>query len=96
MAEHGHGTALAPGPGVWLEAIFTKADLETVLEQYPPLKIVLGDNGSLLLAEAKEVFLLPNERVGIVCDAMLRWPILRFDMPVSLRGLTVRVLPVVE
>jgi hypothetical protein len=96
MAKHSHGTALAPGPGVWLEAILTKADLQTVLEQFSPLKIVLGDSGSLLLAEPKEVFLIPDEGVGIVCDATLHWPILGFDVPVSLRGLTVRVLPVIE
>jgi hypothetical protein len=81
---------------MWLEAILTKADLETVLQQFSPLKILLGDNGSLLLAEPKEVSLVPDQGIEVVCDATLHWPILGFDLPVALRGLTVRVLPVVD
>jgi hypothetical protein len=81
---------------MWLEAILTEADLETVLQQFSPLKILLGDNGSLLLAEPKEVSLIPDQGIEVVCDATLHWPILGFDLPVALRGLTVRVLPVVD
>ena len=73
----------------------TKADLETVLQQFSPLKILLGDNGSLLLAEPKEVSLIPDQGIEVVCDATLHWPILGFDLPVALRGLTC-VQPIVD
>jgi hypothetical protein len=81
---------------MWLEAILTETDLETVLQQFSPLKILLGDNGSLLLAEPKEVSLIPDQGIEVVCDATLHWPILGFDLPVALRGLRVRVLPLVD
>jgi hypothetical protein len=81
---------------MWMEAILTKADLETVLRQFSPLKIVLGDSGSLLLAEPKEVLLIPDEGIGVVCDATLHWPVLGFDVPVHFHGLTVRIRPLVD
>jgi hypothetical protein len=96
MRKHCHGMALARAGTMWLEAIFTKADLEMVLAQFSPLKILLGDNGSLLLAEPTEVVLIPDEGIGVVCDVTLHWPVLGFDVPVAFRGLTVRILPVVE
>jgi hypothetical protein len=88
--------ALAQHEGMWLEAIFTKADLQAVLQQFSPLKLVLGDSGSLLLAEVNEVTLIPDQGIGVVCDATLHWPVLGFDVPVHFRGLTVRVLPIVD
>jgi hypothetical protein len=81
---------------MWLEAILTKTDLETVLLQFSPMKIVLGDNGSLLLAEPKEVTMIPDAGIGVIVDATLHWPILGFDVPVHFRGLTLRVLPIVD
>ena len=80
---------------MWLEAILTKRDLETVLQQFAPLTIRLGDGGRLLLAEPTEV-LLSEGGLGVVCSATVHWPILGFDVPVALNGLTLRVLPVVE
>jgi hypothetical protein len=81
---------------MFLEAILTKADLETVLRQFSPLKILLGDNGSLLLAEVKDVSFVPDEGIEVVCDGALHWPVLGFDMPVTFNGLALRVLPVVD
>ncbi len=81
---------------MWLEAILTKKDLEEVVREFSPLEILLGDNGSLLLVAPCEVSLIPGEGIGVKCDATLRWPVLGFDVPVSMHALTVRILPRVE
>jgi hypothetical protein len=81
---------------MWLEAILTKRDLETVLQQFAPLTIRLGDGGRLLLADPTEVLLFPEGGLGVVCSATVQWPILGIDVPVALKNLTLRVLPVVE
>ena len=81
---------------MWLEAILTEVDLQTILQQFSPLTIRLGDTGSLSLAEPTGLVLIPDEGIGVVCDATLHWPVLGFDVPVALRGLTVRILPLVD
>jgi hypothetical protein len=79
-----------------LEAVLTKADIERVLRQFSPLTIRLGDGGRLVLVGPMEVSFIPDSGVGVICDATLHWPVLGFDVPVALRGLTVRIFPVVE
>jgi hypothetical protein len=81
---------------MWLEAIFTREDLQEVVGRFSPLKILLGDNGSLLLVAPSEVSLLPDRGIGVTCDATLTWPVLGLDIPVSMHGLVVHVLPAVE
>jgi hypothetical protein len=81
---------------MWLEAILTREDLEGIVEKFSPLEIVLGDSGSLLLVGPCEVSLTPEQGVAVKCDATLRWPVLGFDVPVSMHGLLVHVLPSVE
>ncbi len=81
---------------MWLEAILTREDLEDVVEKFSPLKILLGDSGSLLLVGPCEVSLNPDKGISVKCDAILHWPVLGFDVPVSMHGLLVHVLPTVE
>ncbi len=81
---------------MWLEAVLSKADIETVLRQFSPLTIRLGDGGSLVLVGPAAVSFIPDPGIGVTCDATVYWPVLGFDVPVALRGLTVRVFPVVE
>jgi hypothetical protein len=81
---------------MWLEAILTREDLAGIVEKFSPLEILLGDSGSLLLMGPCEVSLTPDEGVGVKCDATLHWPVLGFDVPVSMHGLLVHVLPSVE
>jgi hypothetical protein len=80
---------------MWLEAILTKEDLQKVVRQFSPLKLLLGDSGTILLASPCEVSLIPGEGIGVVCDATLHWPVLGIDVPVELRSLTLRILPAV-
>ncbi len=81
---------------MWLEAILTREDLQGVAEKFSPLKLLLGDSGSLLLLAPEEVSLIADEGIVVKCDATLQWPVLGFEVPVSLRGLLVHVLPSVE
>jgi hypothetical protein len=90
------GTDLAEPIAMWLEAILTREDLEEVVREFSPLGIHLGETGSLLLVAPRDVSLLPGEGLGVKCDATLHWPVLGFDVPVSMRALTVRILPRVE
>lgn len=81
---------------MWLEAILTKNDLREVAERFAPLKILLGVSGSLLLACPRDVSLVPDNGIALVCDATIHWPVLGLDVPVSLHGLLVNILPAVE
>jgi len=81
---------------MWLEAIFSREDLQDVASKFAPLKILLGDSGSLLLVSPSEVSLIPNRGIALTCDATLHWPVLGVDIPVSMHGLLVHVLPTIE
>jgi hypothetical protein len=81
---------------MWLEAILTREDLRDVAERFSPLEIVLGVTGSLLLVSPRDVSLVPDKGLALTCDATIHWPVLGIDVPVSLRGLLVNVLPAVE
>jgi hypothetical protein len=83
-------------PHMWLEAILTREDLQDIAARFAPLELRLGDNGSLLLVEPREVALIADRGIALKCDATLHWPVLGFDVPVSLHGLTVLILPSVE
>jgi|GEM_PF-1364463 hypothetical protein len=81
---------------MWLEAILTREDLQGVAEKFSPLKLLLGDSGTLLLLAPEEVSLIADKGIVVKCDATLHWPVLGFEVPVSMRGLLVHVLPSVE
>jgi hypothetical protein len=81
---------------MWLEAILSGDDLREVAERFAPLKIVLGVSGSLLLVSPRDVSLIPDKGIALTCDATVHWPVLGLDVPVSLHGLLVNVLPAVE
>lgn len=81
---------------MWLEAILTREDLQQIAERFSPLEIVLGDGGSLLLVEPRDVSLIADTGIAVKCDATLHWPVLGFDVPVVMHGLTVHLLPAVE
>src|SRR5882672_1746175 len=81
---------------MWLEAILAREDLQEIAERFSPLKILLGDSGSLLLVDPRDVSLIADAGIAVKCDATLHWPVLGFDVPVSMHGLTVHILPGVE
>ena len=81
---------------MWLEAILTREDLQAVVERFAPLTILLGESGSLLLVAPTDLSLMPDKGIALRCDATLHWPVLGFDVPVSMHGLLLHILPLVE
>jgi len=39
---------------------------------------------------------MPDKGIALKCDATLHWPVLGFDVPVSMHGLLLHILPLVE
>lgn len=81
---------------MWLEAIFSREDVEEVAERFAPLRLRLRKGGSLVLLAPRDVSLLPEEGIALTCDATLHWPLLGIDVPISLRGVLTRVVPTIE
>ncbi len=81
---------------MWLEAILTKDDLHGVVAQFAPMRFRLGDNGELCLDTPSEVSLIRDQGIRVVCSATLHWPVLGFDVPISIRSVAVLVRPEVE
>jgi hypothetical protein len=81
---------------MWLEATLTKDDLESLLAQFAPLEIRLGESGRLILASPTEVSMNPGKGVGVLCDATVHWPLLGMDLPVRMRGLGILLRPAVR
>lgn len=81
---------------MWLEAIFSREDVEGIAERFSPLRLRLRDGRGLVLLAPRDVSLVPEEGIALTCDATLHWPFLGFDLPISLRGLLARVAPTIE
>lgn len=81
---------------MWVEAILLKEDLEKLIAKLLPVDVKLGDEGHLALHDPSEVSLVPDVGLRAVCKAKLTWPVLGFDVPVSLHSLTVVLRPQVE
>jgi hypothetical protein len=76
-----------------LEAILTRDDLEGLLGKFAPLEVLLGDSGRCVLTAPARVTLIPGKGMSVICDATLYWPVLRVDVPVHMRGLSVLIHP---
>jgi hypothetical protein len=81
---------------MWLETIFAREGLEKIAVRFSPLKLLLGHSGSLVLVGPRNVSLVPEEGIALTCDATLRWPFLGFDVPVSMHGLLLQIVPTIE
>jgi hypothetical protein len=78
---------------MWAEAIFTKEDLEEVTGQLFPLRIVLGNDGNVLLTDRRDLALLPGVGLRMTITAELHWPVLGVHVPVSVRSATLEIRP---
>ena len=87
---------------MWLEAIITQEDLIQVVRQFLPVKILLQGEGEekeretdrwLLLHEATQVALVPDEGLRVTCPAELSWSIARMSPTVKIDELRVLLRP---
>jgi hypothetical protein len=82
---------------MWIEAIIPAEDLRRTLAELAPLEIRLGDDGGELSLEApREMTLVADQGVRIVCTAHLHWPVLGVSVPVTMTTLIVLLRPVIE
>jgi hypothetical protein len=81
---------------MWLQALFTTADLERILSEITPIQIALEEPGSgryLWLDRPSEVETTANHGIRVVTSARLQWDLLGVGIPVALRSVTLTLTP---
>jgi hypothetical protein len=81
---------------MWLQAIFTPADLERVLGEITPLAIALDDQAHdryLWLERPSQVETPASKGLRIVTSARLQWNVMGIPVPILLRSVTLLLTP---
>lgn len=85
---------------MWLQAIFTTADLANVLHQLTPLKVTMGGEDTpgraLFLGRPRAVELLPGRGLRFSCRARVAWRVVGVKLPVKIHKVTVTLEPRIE
>jgi hypothetical protein len=79
-----------------LTAVLPRADLDLLLNDVFPLKVLLGadrDDRTLLLRDPSSVNFVPGHGIALSCKADIRWTVLGLSVPIHLRALTVMLVP---
>jgi hypothetical protein len=90
------GTAIALGGGMWLDAVVTSKDLQRVVDQLTPATIPLGARGHLYFDAPAEISLVADRGLRIRCHAKVLWPVLGIDVALTIRSMTIVVVPSIE
>jgi hypothetical protein len=81
---------------MWIEAVFSREDLQSFVADLLPLKILLGQNDHHIeLADAREVSLVAEQGVRVTCRAEVRWPLVGLELPIRLESVTALLKPLV-
>ena len=81
---------------MWIEAIVSLEDFQSLAAELLPVRVQLGASDSdhyLFLSAAREVSLLEGRGLRVVCSAQIRWPVLGMDLPINVDNLTVVLEP---
>jgi hypothetical protein len=81
---------------MWLEAILTAADLQKVVDQLTPASVPLGERGHLFFDAPAQVALVADRGLRVQCHAKVMWPVLGIDVQLTIRSMTLLVLPSIE
>ena len=82
---------------MWIEAVVGKDDLVAMANRIAPIELRLGDaGGTLRLEDPSELSLVPAVGLHMQCTAHLHWPVLGIKIPVTIKPLTVLVLPEID
>jgi hypothetical protein len=81
---------------MWLDAIVTSADLQQLVDQMTPATVPLGERGHLFFDAPADVSLVADRGLKIRCHAKLLWPVLGIDVAVTVRSMTVVLVPSIE
>jgi hypothetical protein len=78
---------------MWVEAIVAKEDLAKVMDDLCPLRINIGEGGSVLLSDPRDVILVDGAGLQMTVTVEIHWPVLGVQIPVSIRAATLEVNP---
>jgi hypothetical protein len=78
---------------MWVEAIIAKEDLAKVIGELCPLRITIGEDGSVLLLDPRDIGLVPGTGLRMTVTSEIHWPFLGIHIPVSIRSATLEVRP---
>jgi hypothetical protein len=82
---------------MWVEAILSKDNVISLVGQFLPMSIHLGDSPDdghyLELFEPRQVSLVEDLGLRMTCGARIRWPILGIDLPVTVQSVTLLLCP---
>jgi len=82
---------------MWVEAILSKDNVISLVGQFLPMSIHLGENPDdghyLELFEPRQVSLVEDLGLRMTCGATIRWPILGIDLPVTVESVTLLLCP---
>jgi hypothetical protein len=80
-----------------LQAVLPRSDLDVLLNQLLPLKVLLGADGdddrNLVLHEPRGLTFVPERGISLSCTADIRWSVLGLTVPIHLRQLSVLLTP---
>ena len=82
---------------MWVEAILSKDNVISLVGQFLPMSIHLGENPDdghyLELFEPRQVSLVEDLGLRMTCGARIRWPILGIDLPVTVESVNLLLCP---
>src|SRR5688500_2779571 len=81
---------------MWLDAVVTTDDLQNVVDQLTPATIPLGERGHLFFDTPAEVSLEADRGLRVRCHAKLLWPVLGIDVGITIRSMTLLIVPSIE
>jgi hypothetical protein len=80
---------------MWVEAILTREDLAKALDDLCPLRILVGEDGSVIVSEPRAIELVPGVGLRVTANAEIHWPILGIAVPITVRSMTLDVRPLI-
>ncbi len=78
---------------MWIEAILARDDLAKAVQEFCPLRINIGRDGSVLLLEPRDIELVADVGLRMTVTTEIHWPVLGIQVPVSVRAATLEVRP---
>jgi hypothetical protein len=79
-----------------LQALVPQTEIEALVHELMPLKVLLGDEDddrTLLLLDPSTPEFVPGKGLRLGCRAEVRWSVLGIAVPITLRALTVLLMP---
>jgi len=78
---------------MWLEAIFTRQDLDLALHRLAPFTLSLGEHGTVKIEEPTAVALVADRGLSVTCPATVHGLLFGLDVPVTIRSATFLLEP---